>query len=246
MGTPQTTIYDSVLIASIVLGFIILYFFISVIRQQWLNLNLRKKNILSEISGLEKERARIASDPHDELGPLLSVVKMRINSFELTDPEDRIQLEKTNHHIDDVIQRMREISFDLMPNSLLKKGLAIALDEYIHFLKKETNIRFTFINELDAPIDEDKSVNIYRIIQEIIHNAIKHSNATEIMIGLKMNKNKIWLVVSDNGKGFDYKKELAENAGIGLGSIHNRAQIAGGKMFVESQKGTRYIFEIPS
>ena len=96
MDTPETTIYDAIVIACIVMGVIIVYFFISVIRQQRENLALRKKNILSEISGLEKERARIASDLHDELGPLLSAVKMKINSFELTDPEDQLQLEKTN------------------------------------------------------------------------------------------------------------------------------------------------------
>jgi len=245
MGPPQTTIYNSVLIACLVMGVIIVYFFISVIRQQRENLALRKKSILSEIAGLEKERARIASDLHDELGPLLSAVKMKINSFELNDPEDHVQLEKTNSHIDDVLQRMREISFDLLPNTLLKKGLATALIEYIDFLNNQNNIQFTFINQCYFDIHEDKSVNIYRIVQEVIHNSLKHARATEIKIELRDKNNKINLTVSDNGTGFDYKKALAENTGIGLNSIGNRTQIAGGRMFVESTKGTTYTFEIP-
>ncbi|MGH2566364.1 MAG: sensor histidine kinase, partial [Ginsengibacter sp.] len=240
-------IYDSVLIASVVLGIIIIYFFISVIRQQRINLKLRKKSILSEITGLEKERARIAADLHDELGPLLSAVKMRINSFELPEQDDKEQLEKTNHHIDDVIKRMREISFDLMPNSLLKRGLAIALTEYFNFLGKENSTRFIFINEADFIIGENKSVNIYRIVQEVIHNSLKHAYPTEIKIELKMNNNKILLTVTDNGKGFDYKKALTENTGIGLSSINNRSQMIGAKMFVNSSKenGTKFMFEIP-
>jgi two-component system, NarL family, sensor kinase len=246
MGAPETTIYEAVVIACLVMGVIIVYFFISVIRHQRENLALRKKSILSEISGLEKERARIASDLHDELGPLLSAVKMKINSFELSGQEDRQQLEKTNIHIDDVLKRMREISFDLIPNTLLKKGLVTALVEYVDFLNSENNIQFTFLNETDCLIHGDKSVNIYRIVQEVTHNAVKHARATEIRIELRNKNNKIHLAVSDNGIGFDYKKALAENAGIGLNSLSNRTQIAGGRMFLESsENGTRYIFEIP-
>ena len=245
MGTPQTNIYDSILIASVVIGIIIVYFFMSVIRQQRENLAQRKKSILREIAGLEKERARIASDLHDELGPLLAAVKMKINSFELADAEDEVQLEKTNDHIDDILKRMREISFDLMPNTLLKKGLVTALIEYVDFLNNQNNIQIIFINECYFDIHEDKSVNIYRIVQEVIHNSLKHARATEIRIELKDRNDKINLTISDNGMGFDYKKALAENTGIGLTSISNRAQIAGGRMFVESTQGTTYIFEIP-
>ena len=144
------------------------------------------------------------------------------------------------------LKRMREISFDLMPNTLLKKGLVTAFIEYIDFLNNENNIQFTFINETDCLIHEDKSVNIYRIVQEVTHNAVKHARATEIGIELRDKNNKIQLAINDNGIGFDYKKALAENTGIGLNSISNRTQIAGGRMFVESsENGTRYIFEIP-
>jgi signal transduction histidine kinase len=247
MGTPQTTIYSSVLIASIVLGLLIVYFFISVIRQLRINLELRKKNILNEISGLEKERSRIASDLHDELGPLLSAVKMKINSFDLADSGDYPELEKTNDHIDIVIKRMREISFDLMPSSLLKKGLRTALNEYFSFLKKEYTIHFIFINEADSSINENKAVNIYRIVQEVIHNSIKHSKATEILTEIKIVANKISLAMSDNGTGFNYKEMLGQDSGIGLNSINNRVEIAGGRMSVNSShdQGTKYYFEIP-
>ena len=247
MGTPQTTIYSSVLIASIVLGLVIVFFIISVIRQLRINLQLRKKNMFNEISGLEKERSRIASDLHDELGPLLSAVKMKINSFELADSTDYPELEKTNDHIDSVITRMREISFDLMPSSLLKKGLGAALNEYFSFLKKQHSIHFIVINEADYFINENKAVNIYRIVQEVIHNSIKHSKSTEIATEIKIVDNKVCLAMSDNGMGFNYKEMLAQSSGIGLGSINNRVEIVGGKMLVSSlhNKGTKYYFEIP-
>jgi signal transduction histidine kinase len=86
-----------------------------------------------------------------------------------------------------------------MPNALLKKGLVKALTEYIDFLNSSTPIQFTFIHQ-----EEEKSINIYRIVQEIIHNSVKHAAATAIRIELKKQGNKIHLSVMDNGIGFDY------------------------------------------
>ncbi len=157
MGKTQATIYDYILIASIILGAILVYFFVSVIRQYRINMALRRKNTLQEISGLEKDRARIAADLHDDLGPLLSVVKMRINNFELQNEQEKAELVKANAHIDDIIRRMREISFDLMPVTLLKKGLVKALSQYVLFLEKEKDIRVTFTHDLAENPGEDKS-----------------------------------------------------------------------------------------
>lgn len=247
MDATETKIYYAIVAACVATGTIILYFFVSVIRHQRENLAFRKKSMLREIAGLEKERARIASDLHDELGPLLSTVKMRINSFELTDPDDLPELEKTNGHIDTVLKRMREISFNLMPNILLRKGLVQALNEYMGFLDQESEVTFTFVAPDNCVINEDKAVNIYRIVQELVYNAVKHSGASEISVELRNKNNKIHLKVSDNGKGFDYTKKLAERSGIGLGSLSNRTALTGGKMFMESgpENGTTYIFEIP-
>ena len=247
MGTTQTTIYDYILIASIILGIILVYFFISIISQQRINMSLRRRNTLQEISGLEKERARIAADLHDEMGPLLSAVKMKINSFDLQDPRERVELEKTNGHIDDIIRRMREISFDLMPGTLLKKGLVKALTEYALFIEKERNLKVHFTHRVESVLEQDKSVNLYRIVQEVVHNSVRHSGASEITIDLTTREDKLILYLSDNGCGFDHKQALTAGKGIGLRSIINRAQIAGGRSSVASLpgKGASYLFEIP-
>jgi signal transduction histidine kinase len=247
MGTTETTIYHAVIFASVVIGILLTYFFIVVIHTQKVNVGLRKKNILEEIAGLEKERARIAADFHDELSPLLSTVKMRINFFQLTNDEDLAERRQANDHIEEVIRRMREISFNLMPATLLRDGLIKALEEYVEFLNRVHLLRFTFIATEECILEESKAVNIYRIVQEVIHNGIKHSKASGISIEIRNKKNAIEIRVCDNGCGFDYKRKLAEKTGIGLGSISNRVMITGGKMFIDSgpQKGTTYIFEIP-
>ena len=247
MDAKESSLYTSILITAVVLGSILIYFFISIIRQQRRNVQMHKKYILGEITQIEKERARIAADLHDELGPLLSAVKMKINSFDLSDREDKIQIEKTNDHIDDVLKRIREISFDLMPNSLLRKGLSPAVKEFVDYLNNNTKIKFYCAFENDLKLSEQNSVNLYRIIQEIIHNTIKHSGATELHIELKIIKNNIHVAIADNGVGFDYEAESKDAIGFGLRSLLRRTEIMGGQMFLESKKdlGTTYTFEIP-
>jgi len=247
MDPTETEIYNGVVIASVVIGIILLYFIILFIRQQHINQALRKKNMLNEIAGLEKDRARIAADLHDELGPMLAFVKMSMSSFDLPDEYDRQQCQTAKATIDNVIKRIRGISYNLMPDTLLKKGLISTLKEYIAFLNHENDIRFIFSPPDNLDIDKDCSVNIYRIIQELLYNAIKHAKATEIEIEIKRKGNRILLKVADNGTGFDYKQKLAERTGIGLGSLEGRTRMAGGKMYVESGpgNGTLFIFQIP-
>lgn len=247
MHASETTIYHAVIIASVVIGIILLYFFISIIWQLRRNIALQKKSILREIAGLEKERARIAEDFHDELGPLLSGLKMRINSFDLPNQEDEKELEKANDQINDIIRRMREISFNLLPNNLLKYGLVKSIEDYVAFLKSTTSIRFIFTHNLRISIPEEKTINIYRIIQEIIHNAIKYSQASEVTIDLENTDSRLILSIADNGTGFNYKEALRHSSGIGLGSIRNRNTMMGGKMYLRSEmnKGTHYTFHIP-
>src|SRR5262245_19620588 len=131
MDPNETKIYTVILIAGGVLGIILVYFIINIIRQQRRNLSLHNEKIQAEITTLENERKRIASDLHDDLGPLLSAVKLQINSVEVPDGEDQELIEKSSLYIDAILTRIREISNNLMPQVLSRKGLVIALREFI-------------------------------------------------------------------------------------------------------------------
>jgi signal transduction histidine kinase len=146
METKEINIYQSILMAAAIIGGIIIYFIISMIRQQRKQLALQRENVINEINTLEKERGRMASDLHDELGPRLAGIKMKINSFELSDAEDIIQVKKTTDNIDEVMKRIREIAFDLMPTSLLKQGFVPAVKQFIEYLD---NDKINFIAELE-------------------------------------------------------------------------------------------------
>lgn len=247
MDAQETSIFSAVLITSIVLAVVLIYFIITIVRHQRRNQQLYKLKILAEITTLENERARIAADLHDELGPILSAVKFKINSLDIHSEDDQVILDKSNKNIDDIIRRMREISNDLLPNTLLRKGLIASLEESIDNLKKTNTLEIIFIHHEIPDLTKDRAINIYRIIQEIIHNTIKHANASQLKIEFTINKRNLIILTEDNGKGFDYIQQSKENAGLGLRNLLSRTDVLGGNMYIESRnaKGTKYTFEIP-
>jgi two-component system, NarL family, sensor kinase len=247
MDAHETSIFSAVLITSIVLGVVLMYFIVTIVRHQRRNIRLYKSKILAEITTLEKERARIASDLHDELGPILSAVKFKINSLDIHNDEDQNLLDKSNKNIDEIIRRMREISNDLLPNTLLRKGLIAAIEESIDNFKKDKSININFVYHGIPDISKEKAIDIYRMIQEIIHNTLKHAKASELKIELKCSKQTLIILTEDNGRGFDYVRQSVENKGLGLRNLLSRTEVLGGDMYIDSKqnKGTKYTFEIP-
>src|ERR1700733_12989933 len=156
MDTSEKEYYNSLVIVLIVVGTVLLYFIITAIRYQRRSLRMHKERIQAEIDTLENERKRIASDLHDELGPLLSAVKLQINNLETTDPEDILAIDKSSKYIDSIITKLREISNDLMPNTLLRKGLKNAIVEFIDHSQDAYKLPVKFICEQDLQLEQDK------------------------------------------------------------------------------------------
>ena len=247
MDTNQTKIYIAILVTSFIVGAILLYFIVSLVRQQRQNSKLYQLKIAAEITTLENERQRIAADLHDELGPVLSAIKFKLSSIDVIDPGDAVQMEESCNYLDDMITRIREISNDLMPTALLNKGLIAAVNEFVYKLQSPTGptVRFTCTNL--PPLSKDNAINLYRIIQEIIHNTIKHAAAKSLAISLETSDSKLYLVTRDDGKGFDYHAATKEYAGLGLRNILSRTDIMNGHLYIDSKpgKGTIFTLEIP-
>lgn len=246
MDAHETTIYTTVLIISVIGGSIILFFIVSMLLQHRRNIELYKSKIKAEITTLENERARVSADLHDELGPLLFTVKFKISSID-TGPEDQKILEEASSHLDDIIERIREISNDLMPGTLLRKGVYFAIEEFIDGIARTTPVKITFTYTTVAELSKEKAINLYRIVQEIIHNTLKHSKASVLEIELAATGTKLVLNSHDNGIGFDYSSKRRENAGLGLRNLLSRTELLGGDIYVESKPGigTMYCLEIP-
>jgi len=247
MNVGQTPFFNAVIIAALLIGIIIAYFIFTLIRYHRRYVKLQKEKIFAEITIQENERKRIATDLHDSLGPLLSAVKLNINSIEMEHPEDKDVIAKSGKYLDEIIGSLREISYNLLPNTLERKGLVEAIKEFIAQIghKSTINIQFFVIKECKVP--QEKEIHIFRMLQEILHNTIKHANAKTLQIGLSEEQGNLLLYTKDDGKGFDVEKEKTNIKGLGLKSLESRVEILNGVCSLESKlnQGTNYFIKIP-
>ncbi len=230
-----------------IIAIIIVYFFVSIIRYHRRYMKLQREKIFAEITIRENERKRIAGDLHDSLGPLLSAVKLNISSVDIEVPGDREILEKTAGYIDDIIGSMRRISHDLLPSTLERKGLLEAVREFIQQVKNKqsVDIQLYIVKEIRVP--KEKEIHIFRMVQEIVHNTIKHAQAKNLQIGFSEEDGHLLCLTKDDGKGFDKAKILGGSQGLGLRSLESRCEILNGILTLESTpgSGTNYFIKIP-
>jgi signal transduction histidine kinase len=145
------------------------------------------------------------------------------------------------------MKRMREISNNLMPSTLTRKGLLDAVSEFISRISKPKALDIRLQVEEISTLPLEKSIHLYRILQEIIHNTIKHSEATTLSILIRQQKNHILIEATDNGKGINENTNRQEFTGQGLRNLVSRTEILQGKMYLDSEtgKGTKFSFDIP-
>lgn len=247
MDPHQREILKIIFGTAVVLGFVIFYFVHVFLKQNKKIAAWQQARIKAEIDTLENERKRIAGDLHDELGPMLSAIKLQVNHLEPTDETEKLILEKSSGQIDEIIQRFREISYNLLPNTLVRKGLTKAVDEFIGKMSEAYPISIQFQYEQELKVAVEKEINIYRIIQEITHNTIKHSRADTLTIELTEKDKELILQTKDNGIGFNYNAQQNENNGLGLLNMQSRVSVLNAQMHVltEPGKGTSYLISIP-
>lgn len=227
------------------LAIIITFFIVTMLRYHRRYVRLQKERVMNEIVTLENERKRMAYDLHDSLGPILSSVKLNINSIEAQQAEDQAIISKASAHIDDVIRNMRAISYNLLPITLERKGFFEALREFIDYSTSNSKLPIQLLFKHAVEIPKEKQIHIFRMLQEIIHNAVKHANAKNLYIVFGFEEGQIIIVTKDDGVGFDPAIVKQTSTGLGLKSIESRADILNGKVLIESSpgKGTTYLFK---
>jgi signal transduction histidine kinase len=197
----------------------------------------------------EKERKRIAQDLHDEVGAMLSVVKLNIAMVERksdTSASKEIARE-TRSYLDEVILQVRRISRALLPPSLDKLGLAAAVEELVNWVNKSDQVEVVVWKTEDFyRFDGKKEMAIFRIIQELLNNALKHAQATQIVIKIRFCSSGLAVSVCDNGVGFDINSK--GNSGLGLKNLESRTQILNARIKLRSApgKGTSAILFLNS
>lgn len=209
------------------------------------------KSIKAMIDGQEKERKRIAQDLHDRLGSMLSMVKLHYKSVEDSldklKQENKNQYEKASMLLDEACDAVREIAHEMISGVLTKFGLTAALEELKETIESSNTLEVELITYgLDDRLENKMEMEVYGIIQELIHNVIKHAKAKELSIQLLKKEEKLQVIVEDDGIGFDIFN-TDQNDGMGLKSVYSRVDDLFGEIAIDSGKGkgTTITIQIP-
>lgn len=202
----------------------------------------------SQLEIQEHTLSHISHELHDNLGQVASLIKINLNTLRLQDPQKATEkIEDTKELIRQLITDLKALSVSLGSDRITQTGLVKAIETEIERLNKTGSFEAVFTRDADLPVMEgNRSIILYRMIQEILNNIIKHSGATEIKVTLGMINNFYKLAISDNGTGFDLAEKQNSN-GAGLLNLRNRAALIHAKLTINSSygEGTNVIIEIP-
>lgn len=192
------------------------------------------------LSGQEEERIRIAKDLHDGLGGLLSGIKLAVMNLQDKVPgsgDVNKGFEHTTKMIDQTISEMRKVAHNLMPEILLKFGLDAALTDFCHAIQTSSGLNVIYQRlGIERKLSSTLETAIYRIVQELVNNALKYAAAAQIVIQVTKQADRVTVTVEDDGKGFDTQL-LADQPGAGLINIRHRVDYFKGTIDIDSQPG---------
>jgi two-component system NarL family sensor kinase len=202
------------------------------------------------IEAEENERQRIAKDLHDGVGQMMSAAKMNLSAFEseipIANAEQKKSLEKVIQLVDESCKEVRTVSHIMMPNALLKNNLDAAVRDFVNKLNNRSLQVHVHTEGLEERLDSNTETVLYRVIQECVHNAIKHAGASTLDISLIRDRDGISGTIEDNGKGFD-ASDKTKFEGIGLRNITTRIEYLKGTVDFDSApgRGTVVAFHVP-
>ena len=223
------------------------------INKQQIDELLQKQEIASlqgVLEGQETERRRIAIDLHDRLGGILSMVKLHFSVVTESlskDDQTHTKFMKASDLLDQATGEVRSISHNLMSGVLTKFGLVPALEDLKDKISQTGKLKVSlYSNDLNNVLTAEQELQLYRIVQELISNILKHSHAKEANIQLTKGEDSVNLIVEDDGVGFDLK-EVNKKAGIGLINLKARVAKLNGNFHIDTGRGagTTISIDIP-
>lgn len=211
---------------------------------------MERKILRAVINAEERERERIAKEIHDDLGPLMSTIKLYVNEMESGDMEEgerREFLGRTNEILDEAIASTRAIANNLTPRVIIDFGLVRAVESFCKKINISQKVKIIYETSITERFEQTIELVLYRVITELLNNSLKHARAEKIEIYLEKLENILQLTYMDDGIGFSLDKVLSEeSSGMGLKNIISRLESIDGSYKIHSQKevGTLVIVEV--
>lgn len=215
----------------------------------------RQRQMLeAALAAQEEERRRVARDLHDEVGSMLSLVRLNIGQVVLKSSGNEAAIEtaqRSKELLDEAMHSVRRISHDLLPVALDKLGLTHAINSLAHSIPPDSGLQMSFTHNLGhARLEVRSELLLFRILQELVNNTLKYAEASRIEVGLNKNEGALHLAYADNGKGFDYElmsRTGNSAAGLGLKNMQSRVDLLNGTLhyFSAPNSGTKAEIVIP-
>lgn len=197
----------------------------------------------ANVKNQEVERQRIARDLHDGVGVMLSTTQLYFDQLCEDSPEQNVETrKKINELLEDTIQSVRHISADLRPVVLDNLGLSEALAELTEKVCKAARLEFDLKTDYHQPLGKDEELIVYRVVQELLTNTIRHARASVVSIQLLSKPGHFRLDYEDNGVGFDRSQSV--NTGLGMKNIESRVKILGGEFTIHDTEGAGVYMSI--
>lgn len=247
MPKEQEDILITIVIASVFLVligfFLLLIVFVFLRRQRKFQLerdemkNRFEQTILkSQLEIQEQTFSHISREIHDNIGQVLSLVRLNLSTF--TNIEEHEKLEHTDELLGKAIKDLRDLSHSLQTNRIQDIGIVESIRQLLNNLQKSGRYKTDLsVAENFTGIDKNTDLIMFRMVQEIINNIMKHAKADQISVKIEGNENEVQLIIADNGIGFDMEKFKTAGPGIGLQNIFNRAKMIHATVDIKSEPG---------
>lgn len=202
------------------------------------------RSLKSAIDIQERERKRIAEDIHDQIGPMISAIKLKINSIKHMQSMEEVQrtVAETSSYIDMLMKDVRKTIRNLSPTNISENGFIKSIHDFKSVVERN-DIEFLVLHEgVENKISERAKLNLYRIISEMINNSIKHSGCTAIKVIMKMYEHSTLFLYVDNGSA--RHDQSIQSLGMGLKNIQSRVASLQGKLYCNEHFGDGAFYQI--
>ncbi len=219
------------------------------------NLTLLKEqeitSIIAMVEGQEKERKRVAEDLHDNLGSVIATLKLHFENLKINREKKKINqdvlFDKTETLIDEAYLKVRSIAHAKNAGVIANQGLLVAVQMMAEKISSANSLQIEVVHfGLEKTIENSLEISLFRIIQELVTNVIKHAEASEATINISQHENNINIIIEDNGKGIDVS-QMNIKKGMGIHSIKTRVNHLQGTFTIDSTptKGTSILIDVP-
>ena len=221
----------------------------ALLKQQRVDNLLKEQELVSidaMIAGQEKERQKVAGELHDDLGSLMATIKLHFDNSKVSKKDPSLQ--SAQNLLDQAYQKIRGIAHNKNSGVMSDQGLLTAIQKMAHTISQSKAIIVTVEDfGLGERLENSLELSIFRMVQELVANAIKHAEASRIIIQLTQHEDKLNIIVEDNGKGFEPGQKDNLKNGMGLTNIEKRVEHLEGEFTIDSVvgRGTSIIIDIP-